>query len=34
VKEVELRSRVKRIKFSIEETDLREEFIKGFGPGG
>jgi protein subunit release factor B len=34
VKEVELRSRVKRIKFTIEETDLREEFIKGFGPGG
>ena len=34
MKEVELRSRVKRIKFTIEETDLREEFIKGFGPGG
>lgn len=31
---MELRSRVKRIKFTIDEADLREEFIKGFGPGG
>lgn len=34
MKEVELKSNIKRIKFTIDEADLREEFIKGFGPGG
>jgi protein subunit release factor B len=34
VKEVELKYKVKRIKFTINEADLREAFIKGFGPGG
>ena len=34
VKEVELKAKIKRIKFDILEKDLREDFIKGFGPGG
>ena len=34
MKVVELKQNVTRIKFKIPETDLTEEFIKGFGPGG
>ncbi len=29
-----MKYKVKRIKFTINEADLREAFIKGFGPGG
>jgi len=33
-KVVTLKSGQKRIKFDVHESDLTEEFIKGFGPGG
>jgi protein subunit release factor B len=31
---VELTNRLKRYKFSLNELDFEEHFIKGFGPGG
>ena len=34
VKTVELKANVTRVKFEILEEDLKEDFIKGFGPGG
>jgi len=34
LKTVELKTNVTRLKFEVHEKDLREDFIKGFGPGG
>lgn len=34
LKTVTLKADITRLKFDIHEKDLREEFIKGFGPGG
>lgn len=34
MKQIRLKADIMRYKFEIHEKDLREEFIKGFGPGG
>ena len=31
---VKLKGGLQRIKFSVPERDIEEQFIKGFGPGG
>ena len=31
---IKMKSDKTRIKFNIPEVDLKEEFVKGFGPGG
>lgn len=33
-KTVKLKYRLTRLKFKIHDSDLREQFVKGFGPGG